>query len=142
MKGRFSSLAVMVLGVMVMAPTVGDAGACGRTASELDRDTYASGRKSLDCRRCGECGITNDRCTRACDPSALPDVELPATCQPLYFDGVVCLRALEAASCDAFATYVDDVGPAIPSECDFCKVPIPTVPTGTFVDGGAAEDGP
>jgi hypothetical protein len=30
---------------------------------------------------------------------------------------------LEAASCDDYATFVDDFAPAIPSECDFCHLP-------------------
>ncbi|MDB4945259.1 MAG: hypothetical protein JWP97_4793 [Labilithrix sp.] len=122
MKRRAWSALVMVLGVCAMAPTVGDTGGCGRTATELDRDAYANGRKIIDCRRCQDCGITSGRCTRACDPAAEPDIQLPASCRPLYHDGEVCIRALDSASCEAFATYVDEVAPAIPSECDFCRV--------------------
>ena len=138
---RTLSLAVITLGVLLMAPTVGDTGGCGRTVSELDHERYANGRKVEDCQRCGECGITNARCTRACDPKAPPEIALPATCRPLYHDGEVCLRAVAAASCDTFATYVDDEAPANPGECDFCRVPLPAPPP-AFVDSGlVAETG-
>jgi hypothetical protein len=126
---------VAVLGVLLMAPTVGDTGACGRTATELDRDRYASARKTEDCLRCEECALDTDRCRRACDPKELPEIALPVTCRPLYHDGEVCLRALAAASCATFASYVDDVAPAIPSECDFCRV-APPGPPPSFGDGG------
>lgn len=128
-------LVVAALGVLLMAPTVGDTGGCGRTATALERDRYANGRKLQDCERCQECGIGTARCERACDPTQLPEIALPATCQPLLHDGEVCLRALAAASCDTFATYVDDVAPATPTECDFCQVP-PEAPAGAFADGG------
>jgi hypothetical protein len=51
----------------------------------------------------------------------------------------VCLRALEAASCGTFATYVDDLAPAVPSECDFCRVapPAPPATAPSFGEGGA-----
>lgn len=126
MRSRSLSLAVALLGVLLMAPTVGDTGACGRTATELDRDKYANARKLQDCERCRECGLSTARCESACDPKALPEIALPATCRPLYHDGEVCLRALAAASCDTYATYVDDEAPATPTECDFCQVPLPS----------------
>jgi hypothetical protein len=58
------------------------------------------------------------------------------------------LRALAAASCDTYATYVDDDAPATPTECDFCQVPLPSAAPGargfadaasipTPVEGGA-----
>ena len=142
MTRRMLSLVVAVLGVLVMAPTAGDTGACGRTATELERDRYTNARKIEDCQRCGECGLDTARCLRACDPKAPPEIVLPPTCRPLYHDGEVCLRALAAAGCDTFATYVDDDAPANPSECDFCRVPLPQTPPG-FGDGGAgaAEGG-
>jgi hypothetical protein len=113
-----------------MAPTVGDTGGCGRTATELDRDKYANARKIQDCERCKECAIDTVRCERACEPTALPEIALPPTCRPLYHDGEVCLRALAAASCETYATYVDDEAAATPTECDFCQVPPPTAGTG------------
>jgi hypothetical protein len=119
-----------------MAPTVGDTGGCGRTAAELDRDRYAHARKLQDCEKCQECTPGTARCERACDPKQLPEIVLPGTCQPLYHDGEVCLRALAAASCETFGTYVDDEAPATPSECDFCRVP-PAAPPPAFAADGA-----
>ena len=142
MNRRGVSFVVAVLGVLLMAPTVGDTGGCGRTVSELDRDRYANARKLEDCQRCQECGLTTARCGRACDPAQAPEIALPLTCSPLYHDGEVCLRALGAASCDTYATYVDDDAPATPSECDFCQVP-PPPPAGTptFADSGTIAEG-
>lgn len=142
MKGpsRISVVVVGVLGVLAMAPTVGDTGGCGRTATDLDRGRYANGRKLQDCERCEECSITNARCLRACDPKQPPEIVLPVTCQPLYHDGEVCLRALAASSCDDFATYVDDDAPVTPSECEFCVVPAPP-PGGAFADASAVGEG-
>jgi hypothetical protein len=134
-------LSVAVLGALLMAPTVGDTGACGRTAEELDRDRYANARKLEECQRCTDCGIDTARCVSACDPAAPPAIALPATCQPLYHDGEVCLRAIDAASCDKVRTYVDDDAPASPSECNFCLVAPPAPPGQGFVEGGVAEGG-
>ena len=139
------TVVVAALGVMLMAPTVGDTGGCGRTVTELDRDRYANARKLEDCERCQECGLDTARCQRACDPKQLPEIALPITCRPLFHDGEVCLRALGAASCDTYATYVDDDAPSTPSECDFCLVPPPPPvmappafgDSGTIVEAGA-----
>ena len=120
---REIAIAAIVAVVVLPAPTVGDVGGCGKTATALDPNVFAHARKVLDCRRCSECGIANDRCKRACDTSAPSDTVVPATCHPLLHDGEVCLRALQAASCDDYATFVDDVAPSIPSECDFCRLP-------------------
>lgn len=130
-------LVAAVLGALTMAPTVGDVGGCGVEATALDREAYALARKDEDCKRCSECGLATERCARACDVAAAPDVQLPATCLPLLRDGEVCVRALRAASCDAYATYMDDLAPAVPSECDFCRVPPAPPPGPTFADGGA-----
>lgn len=128
---------VVVLAAMCMAPTAGDVGGCGRTATELDPDDYADARKEEDCDRCRACGIDNARCRRACDPKQPPDIDLPATCKPLRHDGEVCIRALHAASCETFATYVDDVAPAAPSECEFCRItPPPAEPSFASDAGG------
>lgn len=145
MRRRALSLVCAVLGVLLMAPTVGDTGGCGRTIRELDRDRYANARKLEDCERCQECSIDTIRCQHACDPKIAPEIALPPTCQPLFHDGEVCLRALGAASCDDYATYVDDDAPSTPSECDFCLVPPPppATPPPAFGDSGMiAETGP
>jgi hypothetical protein len=126
---------VAALSLSSIAATPGDVGGCGKTATALDRDRYANGRKAQDCEKCQECGLTTDRCTRACDPKSPPDIALPLTCRPLYQDGIVCLHALEAASCETFATYVEDLAPATPSECDFCRVP-PVTAEPSLGDGG------
>lgn len=128
-------IVVVFLAALCMAPTAGDIGGCGKEATELDAEDYAFARKSEDCDRCRECGIANARCERACDPSKSPDVKLPQTCKPLRHDGEVCLRALDAVSCEKFATYVDDFAPATPGECDFCRLK-PERPPPAFVDGG------
>lgn len=114
-----AALLFLVLGT---APTVGDIGGCRAPASELREAEFARARKELDCRRCNECGLRAARCGRACDRAAPPDVRFPVTCKPLVHDGDVCLRALDAASCDTFAAYVDDVAPEAPSECEFCRL--------------------
>ena len=54
-------------------PTVGNVGGCGRTATELNEAAFANARKTVDCRRCGDCGLSTARCQRACDPQAVPD---------------------------------------------------------------------
>lgn len=138
--GRVSLAVVIVASATVLAaPTVGDVGGCGRVATELDKDVFAATRKREDCRRCAECELTAPRCVRACDAGAPPEVRFPLTCQPLLHDGEACLRALRAASCDDYATYVDDA-PVTPSECDFCRVPDP-LPPSALVEAGTAADG-
>jgi hypothetical protein len=102
------------------APTVGDIGACGQKATPLDEATFAAQRKALDCQRCTQCGLVTQTCADACDPAKPSPVAWPSTCFPLEHDGVVCLDALEAASCGDYASFVSDVAPTVPSECDFC----------------------
>jgi hypothetical protein len=139
---RSHAMAVAVLAVLLMAPTVGDTGACGRTAKDLDRDRYASARKLEDCERCQECGLGTARCQSACDPAQLPEIVLPATCRPLFHDGEVCLRALAAASCSTYASYVDDDAPAVPTECDFCQAaPAAPAPSSVFAEAGVIGEG-
>ena len=128
-------LVAALLGALTAAPTAGDIGGCGKDASLLDVETFARARKDEDCRRCTDCEIVTERCTRSCDPREFPVIEIPQTCKPLRRDGEVCLRALRAASCDAFASYVRDEGPTTPSECQFCRV-VPGADDGVFVDGG------
>lgn len=114
------SAVVVFLAVLCMAPTAGDVGGCGQDAVALDVDAYALARKDADCARCKECSLSSARCTRACDSKAAPETSIPATCHPLEHDGEVCLRALHAASCEAYGRYLSDVAPESPSECAFC----------------------
>ncbi len=116
-------VAAIIAFALFPAPTVGDVGGCGKTATALDPLVYAHAKKSVDCSRCNDCGLTTGRCTRACDPKQPSDVEIPATCHPIFHDGEVCIRALKAASCTEYASFVDDDAPAVPSECDFCRIP-------------------
>jgi hypothetical protein len=116
---HFVAFALIAL-VFGTGPTVGDVGACGKTATTLDETQFSQARKVADCRRCGECGLSTARCTRACDPKQPGDVVFPPSCHPLFHDGEVCLDALLAASCSNYAAYVDDNAPETPSECDFC----------------------
>ncbi len=116
---------VACLGVLAMAPTPGDVGGCGSEAELLDPASFSEARKRIDCELCLECSVATERCTRACDPAQPSDIAVPATCRPLFRDGQVCLRAIAAASCEAFATYVDDDAPRSPTECQFCRESAP-----------------
>jgi hypothetical protein len=122
-RGRGGGLRVTIacLGVLAMAPTPGDVGGCGSEAELLEPSSYEATRKRQDCQRCEECSVTTERCARACDPAKPSDIVVPPSCLPLLRDGQVCIRALVAASCTDFATYVDDVAPRTPSECQFCR---------------------
>lgn len=115
----FAALLALLFGA---APTVGDVGSCGKTATDLDEATFARARKTVDCQRCTECGLKTRTCQAACDPNAPNDVAWPATCHPVFHDGEVCVRALLAASCSDYASFVDDVAPTVPTECDFCHL--------------------
>jgi hypothetical protein len=128
---------VAILGVLSMAPTVGDVGGCGREATDLDPAVFAQAKKDMDCQRCGDCGLGSARCASACDPKQPPETSLPQTCRPLLHDGEVCIRALHAASCSDYASYMDDVAPTVPSECDFCHVPPPAPKPSLLGDGGS-----
>ncbi|HEY1695599.1 MAG TPA: hypothetical protein VGG39_25705 [Polyangiaceae bacterium] len=121
---RTRDLALVAFFALVFGagPTVGDVGSCGDQATALAESTFAAQRKAMDCQRCTQCGITTQTCTNACNPSKPSDVAWPSTCYPLEHDGIVCLDALQAASCSTYASFVSDVDPAIPSECDFCHV--------------------
>jgi len=133
-------IAVVVLGALSMAPTAGDIGGCGSEVKALDPLAFALARKDMDCERCRQCSISSGRCERACDPSKPVETSIPSTCQPLLHDGEVCLRALRAASCDAYRTYVDELAPSTPSECEFCKV-VPGGSSGPGFADAAARDG-
>jgi len=124
----FAAVLALLFGA---APTVGDIGACGQKATPLDEAVFAAERKALDCQKCTECDLTTQTCTNACDPGKPSDVAWPDTCFPLDHDGVVCLDALEAASCKDYASFVSDVAPTTPTECQFCL----DVPEGGIVVG-------
>ena len=127
-------LVVAFLGLLCAAPTVGDVGGCGRTVSDLDTTRFANARKLEDCERCNACGLSTQTCVHACDPKQPSNVFIPQTCRPLFHDGEVCLRALQAASCTDYAAFVDDVAPTNPSECEFCRVAPAPSETGGFGD--------
>jgi hypothetical protein len=131
---RRSTLAVTALVALIFgtAPTVGDIGSCGSAASLLDESTFAAERKQTDCSRCTGCKLTTHTCANACDPDAGPTAGWPPTCEPLQHDGDVCIRALQAASCADYASFVSDVSPTLPTECDFCR----DLPDGGFGFGG------
>jgi hypothetical protein len=115
------ALTGLVFLVFGAGPTVGDIGSCGTPATLLDEATFAAQRKQLDCSRCGSCGLMTQTCANACNPQAPSTVGWPSTCQPLQHDGDVCMRALRAASCGDYASFVSDEAPTLPTECDFCR---------------------
>jgi hypothetical protein len=103
-----------------MAPTVGDIGSCGQSVDDLDAPTFFDLKSRTDCRRCQECGLAGKLCDRACND--LPQTSFSYGCHPLVHDGEVCLRVLLHASCDDYASYMNDAAPAAPSECQFCPL--------------------
>jgi hypothetical protein len=117
---------LMLVAVLALAfgaaPTVGDVGSCGSPATDLDPGAFAASRKGIDCRRCTDCGLSTETCRNDCDPNASGTAGWPSMCHPLEHDGEVCLRALLAASCSSYASFVDDVAPTVPTECDFCRL--------------------
>lgn len=125
----------------LMAPTPGDTGGCGVTAESLDVGQFGAARKTMDCRHCTSCSIASERCQKACDGGVPSDVSFPDTCKPLREDGLVCLRALNASSCDDYTRYMDDRSPEVPTECQFCKQGAPPAPTVFATDAGAAIPG-
>lgn len=111
---------VMVLSVLAAAPTVGDVGGCNEQADALGPEKFFAARLESECMQCRACGLEAlAGCRRACDPKTKVPQTFPAGCRPLVHDGEVCLRAIEALSCDAFADVVAS-SPIVPSECDFC----------------------
>jgi hypothetical protein len=109
----------ILVALLTAAPTAGDIGSCGQKVVPLDLDKYTRDKEIIDCSRCGECGLTTKACAKACDKK-LDVVPFPDGCVPLVHDGEVCLDALTVASCSDYAKYEADVGPTIPTECDFC----------------------
>lgn len=122
MKQRIGTAFAIVLAVFVAAPTVGDIGGCGGTDERLDAKKFFAERFRVECDRCKECGYSTPACRRACDRRTVVPGSFPAGCTPVVHDGEVCLRAIEALSCDGFADVVDPQ-PIVPTECDFCPEP-------------------
>ena len=116
---RSARVATVVVGLACAAPVPGDIGACGQPVQILDAPTFFAARKTVDCRRCGECSLTGPACIDACDAAVPADVSFPDRCLPLVHDGEVCLRALIHASCEQYAGYVSST-PLVPTECEFC----------------------
>ncbi len=108
-----------VLVLIVAAPTVGDIGSCGRAPADLDAPAFFLKKAELDCARCTSCGFSTKTCAFACDPKKAPTA-FPEGCYPIEHDGEVCLNALEATSCEIYASFVADVGATTPTECNFC----------------------
>jgi hypothetical protein len=131
---------VVVFALLCLAPTAGDVGSCGSTTTLLDVPAFSAAKKRRDCDRCEECALDTTRCRLACNEASPAVLAIPESCVPLDHDGDVCLRALAAASCEAYAGYVDD-SPSVPSECAFCRVSAPPAPTGFAIDA-STEAGP
>lgn len=135
---KLGVLVVVLLGVLCMAPTPGDVGGCGREPELLDERAYAETRRKTDCDRCNACAIGTERCALACRTDVAPQLGFPEGCAPLLRDGEVCIRALEAASCESYATYLSDDAPTVPSECQFCRPRAPE-PVATSLVGDAGK---
>ena len=115
------ALTIFLAVVFGMAPTVGDIGSCSQDVDPLDPAAFFAVKARIDCTRCGECGFSGKACQTAC--SAPPPTSFPHGCRPLVHDGEVCLHALIHASCDDYASYIDESRPTAPSECQFCPLP-------------------
>jgi hypothetical protein len=115
-----TSVLALIFGV---GATVGDIGSCGKDPAGLDAATFATARKSVDCEMCTKCNVTTQRCAAACADAA-PTETFPPNCAPLYQDGLVCLRALLASSCDDYAQFMSDTESLVPTECEFCRGPV------------------
>lgn len=118
-----------VLGAFCLAPTPGDIGGCGAPADLLGARQFFLKKRDIDCGACSTCGIANHTCSSVCS-RPVPS-EFPRGCFPLVHDGAVCLRALSHSSCEEYRTYLDDLSPRTPSECDFCPL---------LSDGGARRN--
>lgn len=136
-----SAIAVLSLTVL-MAPTVGDIGSCGQDVVELDPVKFFAEKAFIDCAQCTECDLASGLCDRACQ-GILDALLFDDDCFPLVHDGEVCLNALRAASCDDYASYIDDAAPTTPTECNFCPVELePTsAVTGAGGSGGSGGEG-
>jgi hypothetical protein len=106
--------------LLCAAPVPGDIGSCGQPVQRLDASRFFIAKKTVDCRRCGECALATKTCALECAHAPPEQSSFPVDCSPLVHDGEVCLRALLDASCDDYASYVADEGPEVPTECNFC----------------------
>jgi hypothetical protein len=113
----------LALGVVAlsfcMAPVPGDVGGCGQEPQELDPETFFWSKQSLECEHCRDCGLSTAACERACGQQLVQSA-FPENCVPLVHDGEVCLRALDDGSCEDYRAFMSDVGPTVPTECNFC----------------------
>jgi hypothetical protein len=114
-------VAILFLAPLIAAPTAGDIGSCGSAAEPLGAPEFFVARLSLECERCKDCGYGSRTCVLVCDQVAKKSYPraFPEGCRPVVHDGEVCLRAIEALSCNAFGDLVSDA-PIVPTECDFC----------------------
>lgn len=113
---------LMLVALLVLAgPTVGDIGSCGQEVAELDPDKFFIEKEFIDCTHCTECGFLSRACDAACDLNR-SNPGFDQDCFPLVHDGEVCLNALRAASCEQYASYIDDAAPTVPTECNFCPL--------------------
>lgn len=101
------------------APVPGDVGGCGQRAEELDPVAFFASKQFVDCSRCTECSLRTETCERVCMGGPVQST-FTEGCLALVHDGEVCLRALLAASCSDYESFVRDQGASTPSECDFC----------------------
>ena len=113
----FAKLALLLL--FVAAPTAGDIGSCGQEIQQLDAEKFFGQKQFVDCTMCRECGFDSQFCLDSC-VNVLLQSTFPEDCFPLVHDGEVCLNALDASDCDAYATFMRDQDAAIPQECNFC----------------------
>jgi hypothetical protein len=118
-KLRQGLLALLLL-LFCAAPTPGDVGGCGQSPDPLDPEVFFANKRDIDCKQCRACALATATCEGACSGEAPLPADFPEGCAPLVHDGEVCLRALHFASCDAYRSYVDDIAPTVPTECDFC----------------------
>jgi hypothetical protein len=113
-----------LLVLCLAAPTAGDIGSCGQKIAELDPEAFFADKSVIDCQKCIKCKLAGATCNKACSNKGVKTFD--ENCFPLVHDGEVCLNALRAASCSEYQSYVDDVAPTVPTECNFC--PLATKP--------------
>jgi hypothetical protein len=119
----------LVLVFFTAAPTAGDIGSCNQPENDLDPAKFFATKQALDCERCRECQISTKACVRSCDPGLVVR-DFPPGCVPLEHDGEVCVDALAAASCSAYADFMAESDATAPTECQFCPI---------RADAGASE---
>jgi hypothetical protein len=118
LEARLAAAVLVLVGGLGAVP--GDVGGCGAGDEELDPPRFYAQVRAAECQQCQRCAIESSTCLEACAASEPVPEEFPEGCVPLVHDGWVCLRALQSASCRAFAEYVDERDARMPTECDFC----------------------